>query len=78
MPAPTPHPSQRNDTESRYFRWLFAVILILVLGPIAIYIYVLEIHSTAIAQLDAAHVGVAARLHHLERCVFEGRCGTPR
>lgn len=55
------------EVNSRYFRWLFALILCLTFVPIPIYIYVFELHSSNLARIEADIATVKASLDYHQR-----------
>lgn len=60
---PRPEP---NDLP-RYARWLLVLILVVTFTQVPIYIYVLEIHSSALARVEAKTAAIEAKLDTIAR-----------
>ena len=62
------------QTNGRWFRWLLAIVVIVNLGSLPIYIYVLEIHSGHLASLDVRQENLGVRISHIEAATYPKPC----
>jgi len=68
--VPDPPPP---DNGNRWFRWILLLILLVQFGQVPVYIYVLELHSSALARLEREIHVQGARVEALAQAFDEYR-----